>query len=476
MSAGRIVGAVAGAILALVSIGLLAGGVALVATFLFARDSAGFVEGPSLALASNSHAIASPAVRLATEPGDWWPTGAATLRVVASSGNGKPAFVGIGPTDAVDRYLQGVSHDVVEVAGRRTVTYRRTEGGAPAQPPAASDFWVARQDGSAPEITWEVVRGDWTLVVMNADGSPGVAATTAASIRAPAIPAIGVGIALAGIVVAALSAVLLILSLGTRNPTPRPFAEGAGHAHPLRPDGYAHPVVLEGRIDEPLRRWLWLVKWLLAIPHFIVLALLWPLFVLLTVAAFVAIVATRRYPRAIFDFNVGVLRWTWRVGFYCIGVLATDRYPPFTLAPDNYPAQLHIAYPERLSRGLPFVKWLLALPHLIIIGFFTSGLVWWGADTGNGDRFLEIGGGLIGVLALVAGIILLFSGRYPVSLFDLLMGFQRWVYRVIAYVALMRDEYPPFRLDAGPTEPPAEVAGGPDIRHTPAALGARGDR
>jgi hypothetical protein len=123
------------------------------------------------------------------------------------------------------------------------------------------------------------------------------------------------------------------------------------------------------------------------------------------------------------------------------------------LADADYPARLDVAYPEQLSRGLVLVKWwLLAIPHYIIVGLFTSGLVWWTTDFGDGDRILDITGGIIGVLAIVAGIVLLFTGRYPVGLFDILMGLNRWVYRVAAYAALMRDEYPPFRLDLGGSE------------------------
>jgi hypothetical protein len=232
--------------------------------------------------------------------------------------------------------------------------------------------------------------------------------------------------------------------------------------------GVISPVRVTARLDAPLSRWLWLVKWLLVLPHVVVLAFLWVAFAVLSVIAFFAILITGRYPLPIFEFNVGVLRWSWRVGYYAYGALGTDRYPPFTLAevPD-YPATLDIAYPEHLSRGLVLVKWwLLALPHYLVIAFFMGGGTYVASQSGAwlaDDRGWSSAGGLIGLLALFAAIALLFTGSYPRGVFDLLLGMHRWVLRVAAYAALMTDSYPPFRLDMGGSEPSALAVteGGP---------------
>jgi hypothetical protein len=215
----------------------------------------------------------------------------------------------------------------------------------------------------------------------------------------------------------------------------------------------AHPVRVEGHLDSQISRWLWLVKWLLAIPHFIILVFLFVAFFLLTIVAFFAILFTTRYPRGIFDFNLGVLRWGWRVAFYSYSALGTDRYPPFTLAevPD-YPARVEIAYPEQLSRGLVLVKWwLLAIPHYIVVAVFVGAT--WGASSGRGDEWSGGAPGLIEILVFFAGVALLFTTRYPRGIFDFVMGMNRWVFRVVGYAALMTDEYPPFRLDQGADEP-----------------------
>jgi hypothetical protein len=174
----------------------------------------------------------------------------------------------------------------------------------------------------------------------------------------------------------------------------------------------AYPLRIEGRLDPGLSRGLWVVKWLLALPHVVVLALLWIAFAVLSAVALVAILVTGRYPRGIFDSNVGVLRWTWRVAFYSYGALGTDRYPAFTLADvPEYPARLDVAYSESLSRGLALIKWwLLALPHYLVVAVFAGG-AWTASATDNVWGWT--GGSLITLLVLIAGFVLLFTGRYP---------------------------------------------------------------
>jgi hypothetical protein len=207
-------------------------------------------------------------------------------------------------------------------------------------------------------------------------------------------------------------------------------------------------VRLEGQMTKPLSRWLWLVKWALLIPHFILLAFLLLGVILATIGAFVALLFTGSYPRRLFDYNLGVLRWVWRVSFYGYSALATDQYPPFTLgdAP-GYPARLEIEYPRWQRRGLPLVgRWILGAPQYAVAVLFAGsgiGLVW----------HYRFGGGVLHVLIFVVAMLLLFTDEYPTDVFGVVMGFNRWVFRVAAYALFMRPEYPPFRFDPGPSEP-----------------------
>lgn len=192
----------------------------------------------------------------------------------------------------------------------------------------------------------------------------------------------------------------------------------------------AEAVRVWGAIDAPSSR-LWLVKWcVLAVPHYPILIGLYLVYPVATLAAGVAIVFTGRFPRPLFDFNVGVLRWSWRVMNYRFPMNSTDKYPPFTLkARADYPGDLEVDYPEQLSRGAVLVKWwLLALPQIIVC---------WAMEP------------LLQVLCVISAVRLLARGTISHAMFDFLMGMVRWRYRVAVYVSLMSDEYPPFRMDLG---------------------------
>jgi hypothetical protein len=187
------------------------------------------------------------------------------------------------------------------------------------------------------------------------------------------------------------------------------------------PAGY--PIRFDVPYAEPLSRWLPLVKWLLAIPHLIILYFLNALVGIITLIAFFAILFTRRYPAELFRFAAGIRRWQVNVSAYLY--LLRDEYPPFSWESGLYPPTLEIDYPEKMNRWLPFVKWLLAIPHVIVLAFLG-----------------------IAVLAttIVAFFAILFTRRYPPSLFNFAVGVLRWNERVSLYVALMTDAYPPFRL------------------------------
>ncbi len=220
-----------------------------------------------------------------------------------------------------------------------------------------------------------------------------------------------------------------------------------------------YPVHVDATLDRRMSRWLWIVKWFLAIPHYFLLFFLWIAFVAVSIAAFFAILFTGHYPRRMFAFNVGVLRWTWRVSYYTYAALGTDKYPPFTLAdvPD-YPAHFDVDYPSHLSRGLVLVKWwLLAIPHYLVVGVFCGGGTWALWHDGGGM-------GLIGLLVVIAAVVLAVTGRYPRQIFDFVLGMNRWALRVAAYAGLMTDKYPPFRLDMGEHESAVSVTVSPPTR------------
>jgi hypothetical protein len=439
--------------------------------YAFGRDDAGFLSLTVPTLRSPTAAITVEDIIV--ENGPDVPTWALDrldldLRMTARSVTpGADLFLGVAPDDQLTAYLSGVAHDqVVGISEPRSgvsraAVLRTTAGTAKAAAPTGQTFWAASVTGTGQQVlTWRVTGGHWAVAVMNADGSPGVDVAATVGVRADFLLALALLLLGIGLVITAIAVALIIRGASSGQPSPpRPSTATLAAGEDWAPHPRAvSPVSLNARLDEPLSRWLWLVKWFLAIPHFIVLGFLWIAFFVVSVIAFFAILFTGTYPRGLFDFNLGVLRWSWRVSYYCSnGGLGTDRYPPFSLDEEpDYPARLDVVYPGRLSRGLVLIKWwLLAIPHYIIVGLLLGGGGWaWSASQGQGARVESYGWGVLGLLVLVAGVSLLFTGRYPRALFDLVIGLNRWVYRVIAYAALMTDAYPPFQLDEGGAEVP----------------------
>ena len=459
MKPGRIIAIILGSLLALPSLAIFVGGGALTVAYVVERDDDGYFDETLDRLSTATAAITTGDVDFSSDPGPQWVLDLVdvSLRLqVTSVDADAELFVGIGPEAAVETFLSGVAHDEIrdfDIGG--DVRYRSVAGDRTVARPGDQDFWVASASATGAQVfEWDVTEGEWVVVLMNADGSTGILADVTAGVRSGVLLAIGISMLAVGVLLLAIAVVIILAGAHRRRTKPGAAEERPGS--PLEVPVTVHPVRLDAAIDTPLSPWLWLVKWLLAIPHFIVLVFLWIAFAVLTFIAGVAVLFTGRYPKGIFDFNVGVMRWTWRVIFYAAsGGLGTDRYPPFSTGTEpDYPATLDVAYPTELSRGLVLVKWwLLAIPHYLVLAFIVGGGVgwWWGDGWGAGGAMWS--GGLVGLLVFIAAVILLFTGRYPQPLFDLIIGLNRWAFRVFAYVGLMTDHYPPFRLDQGGREP-----------------------
>ena len=186
----------------------------------------------------------------------------------------------------------------------------------------------------------------------------------------------------------------------------------------------SYPLTFEVQYPEELSRWLIFVKWLLVIPHLIVLYGLGVAANLITLIAWFVILFTKRYPPELFSFVVSINRWGANVTAYTF--LLTDDYPPFSWEANEYPVTYDVEYPEELSRWLIFVKLILAIPHIIVLALLFIGAL---------------------IALTVAWFAILFTKRFPESLFIFLVGVLRWQYRVSAYTNLLRDEYPPFSLE-----------------------------
>lgn len=208
------------------------------------------------------------------------------------------------------------------------------------------------------------------------------------------------------------------LAAQTAWPTPTTVAV----PDPSGPPSPDYPATFEITYASELNRWLPLIKWLLAVPHYIALFFIAIGAFFVAVYAFFAVLFTGRWPRGAFDYLVGTVRWYYRVLVYVH--LMTDAYPPFSLADDpRYPLRLNVDYPEHIANWRPLVQWLLAIPYL-----FVAGVLYW----------------LTGVLTIIAFFTVLFTKKIPRGVFELMLPGLRWNLRGNAYAYFMTDRYPPF--------------------------------
>jgi hypothetical protein len=188
------------------------------------------------------------------------------------------------------------------------------------------------------------------------------------------------------------------------------------------PPSAPYAVVTEFDRQAEYSRFLPLVKWLLVLPHWFVLAFIWIGAFFAVVAAWFMVLFTGKYPAGIHSFVTGTYRWTTRATAYAM--LMTDRYPPFSFDPDDdYPARFDIAYTEPIARWRPLVHWLLVIPYAIV----ASVLVW-----------------LAYIVSFIAFFAILFTKKFPEGLFDFNVVAFRWQNRSSGYSLWMTEKYPPF--------------------------------
>jgi hypothetical protein len=221
--AGRVIALVLGLLLLLPALGLLAGGGVLLWADQSQRTGDGYLMSPATSVSSPGSAVVSDRIDLSTS-GDWVPVSAAlgTARVQAT-GTGPDLFVGIGPTDQVNAYLGGVQRTVIDDLGTDgSASSTQVSGTAPAGAPGEQSFWAEQATGAGrQQLAWDPADGDWTVVVMNADGSAGVDADLRVGAELPALTGIAWGLLAAGVVLTLIAVLVIVLAARRRRPRPQ---------------------------------------------------------------------------------------------------------------------------------------------------------------------------------------------------------------------------------------------------------------
>jgi hypothetical protein len=207
-TAGRVVALVAGSILVLACVALLGGAGML--TWADQQQDRGYLATGTAAYSTGGYALASDPVHLHGLWG-WLGRFAGDIRIRVTATNPRtPVFVGIGTAGDVSRYLAGVRYTSVTALGDHDLTQHL--GGTVPEPPSTALDWAAEVSGAGTQtLRWKVPGGDWTVVVMNADGSPGVAVRADVGLTSPVLPSLAAGLLAAGLTAGLVGAALVVV-------------------------------------------------------------------------------------------------------------------------------------------------------------------------------------------------------------------------------------------------------------------------
>ncbi|MBP2414847.1 protein-S-isoprenylcysteine O-methyltransferase Ste14 [Arthrobacter stackebrandtii] len=301
-AAGGVVALALGILLALLGATGIAGGI-VASTVSAGQGPDGYLSSPAREFTTTSYALTSPPARIGTEkvPFDF---GSFRLKATPSQAGGQ-VFVGIGPKTDVDRYLSGVN--ISEIAGVESspfrVQYRDVPGTAAATPPGDQGFWTESSSGpGTQQLTVDLRSGNWVAVVMNSDAGAGVTVNLQAAVHSAWLDTVPPTLWIGGLVLLVLGGGLVVLGAILLGRQAAPSMRPGGDAVPATTGVY--PARLSGKLDLQLSRGLWLVKWLLAVPHFFILFFLWVAVAITTITTIIAgfaVLFTGRYPRYLFS-------------------------------------------------------------------------------------------------------------------------------------------------------------------------------
>ncbi|HEX4432131.1 MAG TPA: hypothetical protein VHZ96_22870 [Frankiaceae bacterium] len=221
---GRIIGLVLASLLLLFSIGVIAGG-GLLAWAHGSRDADGFLSTGTESLSTPTAALSSAKVDINVGGVDWFADHLGTIRITATSTNGKPIFIGIAPQSDVVGWLGSTGIDQIDDLQFEpfSATFKRMPGSiAAVSAPGSQTFWTARSTGAATQtLNWKVTEGNWAVVVANADGSPGVAIAVRLGAKFSWLGPLSIGLIIAGVVLFIIATVIIILILRSRRRRPQ---------------------------------------------------------------------------------------------------------------------------------------------------------------------------------------------------------------------------------------------------------------